>query len=280
MHPEVLTLRLPILGELTITSFGLMMVTAFLLGAWALRVRLRELGEDPYLAGDIMVAALIGGLLGAKIYYLLLNWRVTLAHPSDMLFARSGLVWYGGFIGGALAVIWLGRRRGHTVGFLADLVAPALALGYGVGRIGCFLVGDDYGRPTESWIGIAFPEGMPPTRAGALREHFGLDLPSGVPDGQLLRVYPTQIFEAAAGLLIFWALWRLRDHGHRAGWLFGLWLLAMGAERLLIEFFRAKDDRFFGPLTLAQAISLALIVLGVVLWKRLRSEPGERALGA
>lgn len=279
MYPEILDLRLPGIGQITITSFGLMMVAAFLAGNWVMRRRLHELERDPRLADDIMLAALVGGLLGAKLYYVVLHWQLTSADPVGMLLSRAGLVWYGGLVLGALAVIALVWRRGVSVPFSADLVAPALALGYGLGRIGCFLVGDDYGRPTESWIGIAFPEGSPATTAGNIRRHFGVDLPAGIPDGQVLSVYPTQLFEAAAGLLVFWILWRWRDHPNRAGWLFSVWLLLAGVERLFIEIFRVKDDRILGPLTLAQAISVGLILLGGWLWWRLSRERGAAAAG-
>ncbi len=278
MYPEIVTLDLPLVGELTITSFGVMMVAAFLGANWVMRRRLDELGRDLRLADDIMVAALVGGLLGAKLYFVVLYWQITAADPAAILFSRGGLVWYGGLIGGAGAVLWMvWSREGVSVPFAADLAAPALALGYGLGRVGCFLVGDDYGRPTESWIGMAFPDGSPPTTAENLREHFGVDVPASIPADRVLEVYPTQIFEVAAALLIFWLLWRWRDHVHRAGWLFAVWLVAAGVERLVIEVFRAKDDRLLGPLTLAQVISLGLVALGAWLWWRLRRDGGAAA---
>jgi phosphatidylglycerol:prolipoprotein diacylglycerol transferase len=226
--------------------------------------------------------AVLGGLLGAKLYYVLLHWEWTLRDPVGMIFSRGGMVWYGGFLGGTALVVWQIRKLDLPLPKLADATAPALALAYAVGRVGCFLVGDDYGRPTDSWIGIAFPEGSPPTTAGSLRRHFGVDIPASIPDGQVLAVYPTQIFEVAAGLLIFWILWRLRDHAHRTGWLFSVWLVAAGLERLFIEVFRAKDDRLVGALTVAQVISLALVAVGAWLWWRLRrpSPAGGDADGA
>lgn len=271
MYPEILSLDLPLLGRVTISSFGVMMALAFLAGWQVIRYQLRERGKDEELAFDILLGAMIGGIVGAKLYYVFQHAAQTPAGFWDLLFQRAGLTWYGGFIGGALGVVWAIRRRGERVGELADVTAPALALSYGIGRVGCFLVGDDYGRPTESWIGIKFPEGAPPTTAGNLRRHFGVTVPEGIPDGAVLAVYPTQLFEVVMALFIFLWLWPRRKHAHADGWLCGVWMILAGLERLVVEIFRAKDDRFFGPFTLAQLLSFALVALGAYLVHRLRA---------
>ena len=146
-----------------------------------------------------------------------------------------------------------------------DASAPALALAYAVGRVGCFLVGDDWGRPTDSWVGIAFPKGSPPTRVDIIERDFGIAVDPALIEkyGQIVPVHPTQLYEVGLSTLIFFLLWKLRLGNRKAGWLFMLWLALAGVERFVVEFFRAKDDRFFGVLTLAQVISLAIVALGV-----------------
>src|SRR5512132_2475142 len=150
------------IGNFEITTFGLMMFLAFVIGGWVLTKQFRRYGLPDDLASSLVMAGALGGIAGAKIYYAILfrDWH--------LLFDRAGLVWYGGLIGGFLACTWLILRKRVDYFTAADGAAPAMAIGYALGRIGCFLVGDDYGRPTDSWVGIAFPKGSPPTTAEAL----------------------------------------------------------------------------------------------------------------
>lgn len=247
------------------------MVLAFLASGTVLRAEMERKELGPEVSWDIIFMAALGGILGARIYYILLNFPDLLADPVGAIFSRAGLVWYGGFLGGVGAVIWFIRRRGLPLPSMADAAAPGLALGYGVGRIGCFLVGDDWGRPTASWVGIRFPHGAPPTRVDIIETQFGIRVdPELVARfGDVVPVHPTQLYEVGISLAVFALLWSLRNEARAPGWIFMVWLALAGAERFLIEFFRAKDDRFFGFLTLAQLISLALVATGVLGAKRL-----------
>lgn len=255
------------LGPLTVTGYGIMMMVAFLMAGWVMQHELHRRGLKEDFAADVVVAAVIGGIIGGKL------WYAALYRDWGTLLSRGGLVWYGGFLGGVLAVIITGWRRKVPMRFTMDLVAPALALGYAVGRVGCFLVQDDYGVPTSLPWGMRFPQGTPPSTAQNLAREFGVALPPGTQPGDVLAVHPTQLYEVGLMLLAFWLIWRLRLHGRGAGWLFGFYLLLGGMERFLVEFLRAKDDRLLGPLTLAQGVSLTIAAIGtVLLWRWSRKD--------
>jgi phosphatidylglycerol:prolipoprotein diacylglycerol transferase len=253
------------LGPLEVTGYGLMLMVAFLMGGWLIARQLREsqLRED--YAADIVAAAVIGGIIGAKL------WYVALTRDPGALFSRGGLVWYGGFLGGAVAVMLNGWRLRVPLRWTMQLAAPALAAAYALGRVGCFLVNDDYGRPTTLPWGVKFPQGLPPSTAGNLHQLFGVPMPPGIDSSTVMAVHPTQLYEVAAMLIVYAILWSLRRRGHPVGWLFGLYLILAGVERFLVEIVRAKDDRFLGPFTLAQLASVVLVVIGVLLvslWRR------------
>lgn len=254
-------------GPLQLTGFGVAMLLAFVIGQMIASENLEARGEDPNIMGDVTVAAVIGGLGGAKLYYAILVGDI------GAVFSRAGFVFWGGLIGGIVAsaavIIW----RKASFAQISDASAPGLAAAYAVGRSGCWAVGDDYGRPWDGPLSVSFPEGAPPSTVENLVQMFGVRDYAQLPGQQVLAVHPTQLYEVAMGMLMFFLLWQLRNHRHATGWLFGAYCVLAGIERFIIEFFRAKDDRFFGAFTMAQLIAIAFVVAGVV-WMQMRAKPG------
>lgn len=276
MYPVLFTLPegIPFLGGQAITTFGLMMFLAFVTAGLIARSEMGRLGLDEEKAWDLLFMAVVGGIVGAKLYYVFLNYDRLQAEGLSYVFNRGGMVWYGGFILAAILVAWEAKRSKLHVPTIADVAAPSLALAYAVGRVGCFLVGDDWGRPTDSWVGIAFPNGSPATTVDNIRA-FGIEPDPALIEqyGNVLPVHPTQLYEVAMSTLIFFVLWRMRKTPRAAGWLFMAWLAMAGIERFVVEIFRAKDDRFFGALTLAQIISMGLLAAGVAGMVHLSKRP-------
>jgi phosphatidylglycerol:prolipoprotein diacylglycerol transferase len=264
-HPTVLNL-----GPLQFTGFGIAILLCFVIGQVVAQKELARRGFDPDPVGDMVFAAVVGGLLGAKLYYV-----VVLGHW-DAIFERGGFVFWGGLLGGMLAVMFVVWRKRFGLMRMFDVGAIAIAAAYAVGRTGCWAIGDDYGRPWNGFLAVAFPQGAPPSTAGVMAREFGIAIPAGAGPNTVLSVYPTQLYEVAMGFAMFLILWRLRDHKHAEGWLFGVYCVLAGIERFVVEFFRAKDDRFVMGMTYAQVIALAFVVVGVVwMWWRWRVGPGK-----
>ncbi|HSC31302.1 MAG TPA: prolipoprotein diacylglyceryl transferase family protein [Gemmatimonadaceae bacterium] len=260
------------IGWFSFTGFGIAVLLAFVIAQIISQRELARRGHNPEPIADLIFAAVFGGLAGAKIYYFFLT-----GDPRDLI-SRGGFVFWGGLAGGILAVLLVIKLKHLRVQRIADVAGIAIAAAYAMGRTGCWAVGDDYGRPWHSRFAVAFPQGAPPSTAGDMAAQFHLAIPAGVAPSTVLSVYPTQLFEITLGFIMFLILWRLRDHKHAEGWLFGVYMVLAGLERFLIEFLRAKDDRFFGTLTMAQLIALAA-VLGGVIWMRARRTVTERAPG-
>jgi phosphatidylglycerol---prolipoprotein diacylglyceryl transferase len=256
-----LTIRI---GGFEVTGYGIMMMIAFLAGGWLISLELRRRGLREDYAGDMIAAAVVGGIIGAKL------WYVALFRDPEALFSRGGLVWYGGFIGGVVAVLANGWRLKVPTRWTMQIGAPALAAAYALGRVGCFLVNDDYGRPTSLPWGMRFPRGLPPSTAANLQQQFGIAVPAGTDPNAVLAVHPTQLYEVAIMLVAFAILWRLRTKDKPTGWLFGLYLVFAGIERFFVEILRAKDDRLVWGLTLAQVTSVLLVIIGAALLARWR----------
>jgi len=231
-----------------ISTFGVMMAVGFLVAAAVTSVRLRELDADPEWASTILIYAMLGGVLGSKLYFAVDESLRTGLPFAQLLLSRAGITWYGGLIGGTLAVIAGCRIHGFPIRLVAESVAVPALLGQACGRIGCFLVGDDYGRPTDLPWGVAFPQGAPPT---------------------LDPVHPTQLYEVVWLLLGAALLWRRR---RQSPFLFGEYLAWNGLGRFFIEVLRVNPPLALG-LTQPQWIGVALVVIGVVGWVYHRGRP-------
>jgi len=231
------------IGPVTLQTFGLMFAAAFIVSGAIVHRRFTETGRSPDWAYEMTFAALIGGLIGARLYFLVDNYDTVSGDLLGSIFSGSGLTWYGGAAGGALGVLLWAWWRGTANLFLLDAAAPALAAGYAVGRIGCQLSGDgDWGKAWDGPWAMSYPNGTVPT-------------PPGV------TVHPTPVYETLVMGAVAVILWRLRDR-FRLGVLFALYLVLAGCERLLVEFLRT-NDRVFAGLTVAQLESLAMIVAGI-----------------
>lgn len=243
MYPVLLRV-----GPLTIYSYGLMMALAFMTGAYLTGKELTRHGLNGELASTMVFWAAIGGLVGARLFAILTDWNDFVNDPLHSLFSGAGFVWYGGLIGGFVAVSWTIRQ--HKLPWLVtvDCSAPGLALAHGIGRIGCQLAGDgDWGHETTLPWGMAYPNAI-----------VGWHYPPGV------RVHPAPLYEFLAYVAIFAFLWSVRKREHSPGTLFWWYLVLAPAARLLIEFVRVNPRVFMG-LTTAQLISLALMAIGSVM---------------
>jgi phosphatidylglycerol:prolipoprotein diacylglycerol transferase len=261
MPTTVLPFEIP-LGPLTLTGFGIAVFLAFAISQVITQHELRRRGHqgDADVIPDLILASVVGTLVGGKLYFV-----AVIARDWGQLFDRAGFVFWGGFIGAVLANWLFIRSKKLSFPRFADVAGIAIAAGYAVGRTGCWAVGDDYGRPWDGPLAVSFPHGYPPTTAAQINLAFGIPIPEGASPDTVLAVHPTQLYETALGFVMFLVLWRLRDHKHAEGWLFGVYCVLAGIERFIIEFFRAKDDRFFGPLTAAQVIALSIVFAGVIL---------------
>jgi phosphatidylglycerol:prolipoprotein diacylglycerol transferase len=230
-------------GDFEVTTFGALVAIGALVGLWMFGRELARSGL-PESGVDAALLGVLGGLVGAKIV-----WAIEFRGEApflSLLLNRGGLSWFGGFLGGVSAGVWSLHRRRIPLAPALAAAAPALAIGHALGRIGCFLVGDDYGKPTDLPWGVAFPNGSPPT---------------------LERVHPTQLYEAAGLAVIVWILIRWRRGGIADTVVFGRYLLLAGGLRFAIEFVRVNEP-VAGPLTLAQLFAVTIMVTGAWLATR------------
>src|SRR2546427_2120691 len=260
------------LGPLTIPTFGLMVATGLLVAAYILQAdfnrrrgqlqnyRSSKSARDERAKDEgflIIGIAGLAGLVGARLYHVLETPHELIANPS-VLISRFGFAWFGGLLGGFVALVYLARHFKIPTLIFMDLCSPAAAVGYAIGRIGCLLSGDgDYGVPTALPWGMSFPNGVVPTTE---------------------RVHPTPIYEFLIWMLIAVMLWQIGkktlSRGGAPGRVFCGYLILTGIARFLIEFIRINPKSFFG-MSNAQTASLVSIILGIALLLRIKSAPQQ-----
>jgi len=232
MYPELLHI-----GGFTLNSYGVMMALAFISAGFVAHWQFKKRGVKPDFIYGLLIACIVGGLLGAKIHYLIL-------HPAqwpENLLSGEGLVWFGGLFGAIFAVVIVTLLSKQRLAAVMDCGAMAVSVGYGVGRIGCFLRGCDHGTPTDLPWGLIFPHGIPPTPT---------------------PVHPTQLYETAASLVIFALLaWVIGPRFKREGPLIFAYAVLAGVQRLLVEFIRTNESTW--GLTQQQWIAVGMMVVGV-----------------
>jgi phosphatidylglycerol:prolipoprotein diacylglycerol transferase len=233
MYPELFHI-----GGFTMNSFGVMMALAFIAAGFVAHWQFKKRGVKPDFIYPLLIAAVVGGLLGAKIHYLIL-------HPSqwpENMISGEGLVWFGGLFGAIVGVVLVTLVTKQRLAAIMDSGALAVSIGYAFGRMGCFLRGDDYGVPTDLPWGMAFPKGVPPTT---------------------VRVHPTQLYEIGATLVIFAILyWVVSPRLKREGSLIFAYSILAGIERFLVEFIRTNEPVAWG-LTSQQWIAVAMFFVGI-----------------
>lgn len=251
------------LGPITIGTFGLFLWLAFIAAffVWRRDLERRLIRADVHM---MLAAVAVAGVVGAKLYHVLERPRDLLADPAGELFSRTGFAWFGGFIGGVLAIVWLARRYEVPLVRLMDSASPAASVGYAVGRIGCLTSGDgDYGVPTSLPWGMSFP---PP----ALDPSGPYCLQFGWPES--CKMHPTPLYELLLNVVIAVVLWRMhtdRRPGQVVGWFFVL----SGAARFAVEFIRLNPRIYWG-MSNAQVLSLISIAAGIAFLTATRSSPG------
>ncbi len=230
---------------ITIGTYGIMLGLAFYLAFLLTEHELKLRGKDPELAYKLLIVIIPSAIVGAKIFHILENLGEFMRDPMGMIFSGAGLSVYGGFIVAFLMTMILIKKSKENILDIFDITAPAMALGYGVGRIGCHVSGDGcYGIPTSSFLGTAYPNGIVPTS---------------------INVYPAPLFESFFSFLVVAFLLQLRKREMPTGKIFFIYLILNGLPRFLIEFIRLNPKEVWG-LTQAQIIALFFVMTGILGW--------------
>jgi phosphatidylglycerol:prolipoprotein diacylglycerol transferase len=242
------------LGPIELHSYGALLALSFFLGILLASRRAPARGVSPDFIVDVSFAIVLASVVGARLLYVLFH-RGEMGGLLDVVAVwKGGMTMYGGVLAAMAVAWWVARRKGVAFLNLADIMAPSLALGLMVTRVGCFLNGCCYGKPTDSFLGVTFPF------QNVVGSSFGSPL------------HPTQLYSSLSGLVVLLLLLWIDRRPRPQGQLFGLYLVLAGAGRFLVDLFRFYEANAYvlGALTLSQVISFGLLVVGVLLLLRTR----------
>ncbi|MDH5173997.1 MAG: prolipoprotein diacylglyceryl transferase [Elusimicrobiota bacterium] len=245
------------LGPLTIYSYGLMVAIGCLAGFFYIRGEAKRIGFDMEKIMSLFLWVLISGFVGGRILYIFVEWERFLNEPLRTIFGRGGFVFYGGFVLAFGIGVWQIRRKSLNLWKTADIFTPAVAVAYAIGRIGCFLNGCCYGRPTDSWLGVSFPSESP---AGSLGE----------------PLIPIQLFSSLNLFVIFGVLLTLRRYKKFDGQLFWLYVLLYGVSRSIIEIFRGDPRGQIWMFSTSQFLGIIFAILALIMLGKLGKEKRQR----
>lgn len=267
MHPILLEL-----GRFQIRSYGFMLAVSFLLGIWLAGRRAKRFGIDPQKILDLSVIIILAAVVGSRLLYVAFHLD-QYRNPLDVFALwQGGATFYGGFLLAMAASYWWVQRNGLSFLTMADVMAPSIALGLVFTRIGCFLSGCCYGKPTDGPLGVVFPPDSPAGSAAmALAQQMGRDH---------VALHPAQVYSSIKGLVIFVLLMALQPKLTKKGSTFGLLLVLYGIGRFIVDFFRMYEDnaRILFGLSFNQVISVVLVAIGCYLL--LRKAPPVSNAGA
>lgn len=227
-------------GDVVISSYSVMVLVAYLVGYILLEKEIVRKGYDAKIADIGLIATLIGGLGGAKLLFIIQNATLAEFFNEPLRYFASGYTFLGGFIGSFLCLFIVSKIWKVKFWDIGDAICPSVIIAYGIGRIGCLLVGDDYGLPSDLPWALSFPEGSPPTD---------------------IAVHPTQIYDTVFMTILFFFLWKVRKRNYPAGWLASVGFTILAVERFFIEFIRQTSPSFIEPLSQAQLMCIGLALI-------------------
>jgi phosphatidylglycerol---prolipoprotein diacylglyceryl transferase len=259
--------RIPVVN-VPVPGYGVMLSLAFLASMYLAAWRARREGLDPEFVLDLALWLFLGGLIGARAFYVWQYWGTRIKSVGEIfLIWQGGIVYYGSIMGGTIAFFLYRWRRPFPLRPMLDVVAPSIAVGTALGRVGCFLNGCCYGDCCTLPWAVHFPVRTPPWEDHLRRGLISADAPHS------LGVHPTQLYSALDGLILLLLLSAYYPLRRRDGEVLGLLMITYPITRFLIEYLRSDEGVFFAGMTISQNVSVLTFLAGLLYWYWLSRQP-------